>query len=53
MNQTVISRDGFFDLTLTRLMDSFSCSPLNIAFSGLKRIPDVSEYAEMRHDMMT
>ena len=28
----VIARDGFFYPTLTRIMDSFSCSPLHTSF---------------------
>ena len=31
--QTVIARDRFFYPVLTRIMDHFSCSPLNTAFS--------------------
>ena len=50
----VILRDGFFlYLTLTRLMDSFSCSAFNITFYIEKRLPEVPEYAEMGHDKMT
>ena len=43
----------FFYPTFTRLLDSFSCSPLNTAFPCLKWHPEVPEYAEMWHDMMT
>ena len=32
----VIPRDGFFYLTLTRIMDSFSCSPLFVCLLTLK-----------------
>ena len=49
---TVIPRDGFFYPTLTRLMDSFSCSALNTSFyigKTWKRLPENPEYAEMRH----
>ena len=50
----VITRDRFFDPILTQIMDSFSCSPSNTVFYVLKQIlPDVPEYAEMRHDIMT
>ena len=40
-----------FYLTLTQLMDSFSCSPFDSSFSYLKSFPKVPEYAEIRHDM--
>ena len=49
----VIPRDGFFYSTLTQIKDSFSCSPLNTAFYVLKRLPEVPEYAEIRHDITT
>ena len=42
---------GLFYPTLTQVMDSFSCSPLNTAFKIFKifkkRLPEVSEYAEI------
>ena len=47
---TVIARDGFFYPIFTRIMDSFSCSPLNTSFyigKTLKRLPENPEYAEM------
>ena len=41
-------RDRFFYPILTRLMDSFSCSPFNTSFFLLKKgFPEVPEYAEM------
>ena len=49
----VITRDGFFDPILTRIMDFFSCSPFNTAFIVLKLLPEVPEHAEMlRCDMI-
>ena len=37
-----------------QIVDSFSCSPLNIPFLYFwKRIPDVLEYAEMGYIMLT
>ena len=50
--QTVITNDRFLHAILTQIMDSLSCSLLNTAFSCLKRLPEISEYPEMRHDMM-
>ena len=46
-------RDGVFYHILTRIMNPFSCPQLNTAIYVLKRLPEVPEYAEMRHDMMT
>ena len=46
-------RDGFVYPILTRLIDYSSCSSLNISFyigKILKRRPENTEYAEMRHD---
>ena len=45
--------EGQIFLYLTRLMDSFSCSPLNTAFYVLKKAHRSSRYAEMQHDMIT
>ena len=42
---------GFF--YLTRIIDSFSCSPLNTTICNLKMLPKVAGYAEVRYDMMT
>ena len=45
-------RYGFFYHTLTRIIDSFSCSPLNMSFyigKTCKRLPENHENAEMRH----
>ena len=47
----VISREGFFHPTLTRIMDSFSCSPLFYLFSN--KLPEVPELANMLFHMMT
>ena len=44
--------DGFFYVILTRIIDSFSCSPLCTAFyigKTWKRLPGNPEYAEMWH----
>ena len=45
------SRDGFFYPTLTRIMVSFSCSPLFF----LNKLPEVPEYAKIhvQFHMMT
>ena len=48
--QTVIARDRFFYPILTRIIYSFSCSPLNTSFNIVKtekRRPENPEYAEM------
>ena len=48
----MIATDGFVYPILTRIMDSLSCSPQNIAFyigKTLKRTLENPEYAEMRH----
>ena len=38
---------------LTQIIDYFSYSPLKTTFLYLiKRLPEVPEYAEMRHNMM-
>ena len=51
--QTVIPLDGFFYPTLTRIIDSFSCSPLNTLFYNWektwKRLLQNHEYANMRY----
>ena len=47
-------RDGFFYPTLTRIMDSFSCSPLMLfIYLFKKKLPEVPEYAKMQFHMMT
>ena len=46
----VIPRDGFFYPTLTRIMDSFSCSPL--FFFIVNKLPEVPEYAKMQFHMV-
>ena len=39
---------------LTQIMDSFSCSLLNItAFYVLKKLKEVPEYAEMQYMMLS
>ena len=47
----------FFYPNLTRIMDSFSCSPLFLfmyLFMYLKKkLPEVPEYAKMQFHMMT
>ena len=47
----VIAWGGFFYPIFTRIMDSFSCSPVNTAFYVV--FFSIPEYAEMQHDMMT
>ena len=50
--QMVIVRDRFFYPILTRIMDSFSCSPLNTSFyiwKTWKKLPENPQKAEMRH----
>ena len=50
--QMVIARDGFFYPILTKIMDSFSCSPLNTSFhtrKTWKSLPENPEYTEMPH----
>ena len=55
MIKTVIATDEFFYLIRTRIMDSFSCSPLNTCSSSYIRkkhkniLPENPEYAEMQH----
>ena len=46
-----IMRDRFFYPILTRIMDTFSCSPLNTSFYNGKREKEFQkpEYAELRH----
>ena len=44
----VTLRDGFFYPTRTRIMDSFSCSPLFLFI-----IPEFPEYAKIQFHMMT
>ena len=51
---TVITRDGFFYPTLTRIMDSFSCSPQVLFIYLFKnKLAEVPEYAKMQFHMMT
>ena len=51
--KSLIPRERFFYPILTRLMYSFSCSPLlNTIFHVIKRPPEILEYAEMGHDIM-
>ena len=49
----VIAQGGFFYPILTRIFDSFSCSPLSTAFNigkkNMKRLPEDPEFAEIRH----
>ena len=51
----VITRDGFFYPTLTRIIDSFSCTPLFLfiylfIYLFILKVP---EYAKMQFRMMT
>ena len=51
-------RDGFFYLSLTRIMDYFSCSPLFLFIYLLiyvfyDTLPEVPEYAKMQFHIMT
>ena len=50
----VIPRDGFFYPTLTRTMDSFSCSPLFLFnfIIFLNKLPEVPKYAKIQFHMM-
>ena len=51
--QTMILRDRFFYPILTKIIDSFSCPPLNAAFLYFKkRFPEVHEQAEISYNMM-
>ena len=51
--------DRFFYLTLTRMMDYFSCSSLflfiylHICLFVLIKLPEVPEYAKLQFHMMT
>ena len=36
-----------------QIVDSFTCASSNSAFLLLKRLPEVSVYPEMHHNMMT
>ena len=47
----VIPRDRFLYPTLTRIMDSFSCSPLFFLFEN--KLPEIPEYAKMQFHLMT
>ena len=50
----VIARDGFFYPTLTRIIDSFSCSPLFLFIYLFKnKLPEVPEYAKVQFHMLT
>ena len=49
----VMTNGDLEPLILARIMDSFSCSPLDISFyigKHIKRFPENPEYTEMRHD---
>ena len=46
-----IPRDRFFYPTLTRIIDSFSSSPLFFIFQN--NLPEVPEYAKMQFHMAT
>ena len=50
----VITRERYFYPIPTRLMDSFSCSPLNTSFyiGKHKILPENPEYAEMQHGVV-
>ena len=51
----VIVRDGYFNPILTRIMDSFSCSPLKASFyivKTRKRFPENPKNADMRGDVI-
>ena len=49
----LIVKDRFFCPILTQIIDSFSCSSLNTTFFILKKaVTEVTEYAEVRHNMM-
>ena len=49
----VIARDGFFYLTLARMIDFFILLTMKYRIYVDKRLPEVPEYAEMGCDMMT
>ena len=50
--QSVITKDGFFYPNLTRIMDNFSCAPLNTLFHNGKtcnRLSENPKFDVMRH----
>ena len=50
----VIPKDIFFYSILTRIMDSFSCSPLYLFINSYQnKLPEVPEYAKMQFHMIT
>ena len=48
----VIQKNGSLYFTLTQIMGSFSCLPLNFYFESLYNLPKVPEYVEMQYHMM-
>ena len=50
----VILKDVFFYSILTRIMDSFSCSPLVLFINSYQnKLSEVPEYAKMQFHMIT
>ena len=53
MTSRGLLRDGFFNPTLTRIMDSFSCSPLfSFIYLFQNKLPDVPQYARIQFHIM-
>ena len=51
----VIPNDGFFYSTHTRIVDSFSCTPLFLFINLFieEKLPEVPEFAKVQFHMMT